>query len=307
MGNSSWSSDAYARFSSSTQNVATDDIFIQNRKHEISNDLSPYGLKIRESCDSVEHPKSLAIQVWLDVTGSMGRIPDKMVREKLGTLMDSLIANGIADAHVLFGAIGDHLSDSAPLQVSQFEAGNDELVKWLTSVWIEGNGGGQIKESYLLAWLIAARHTSIDCFNKRQEKGFLFTIGDESTHPSITGLRLAEIMGYESAETVTAEQLLAEASEKYHVFHIHINEGSYKNNENVMNDWKKLLHERFIILNDYNKISELISATVAVIHGVDINDSVKNMTNEEAVNIKSSLKDIVTKFKQHIDDEVVSL
>lgn len=306
MGNSSWSSDAYARFSSTTTHKSTDDIFTQNRTRKVAETMSPFGLTVRESCDSVEHPNSLAIQVWLDVTGSMGRIPEIMVREKLGKLMDNLIGNGVADAHVLFGAIGDHFSDRAPLQVSQFEAGNEELVKWLTSIWIEGNGGGQVMESYLLAWLIAARHTKIDCFEKRNVKGFLFTIGDEMSHTSITGSKLKEIMGYETSESVTAEQLYNEACQKYHVFHIHINERSYKDDPTVLGYWKNLMQERLIILNDHNNIAEVIATTVAVMNGASLTETTKNMTTEVAEEVNTTLRDFAN-FAQHSDDEVVSL
>lgn len=306
MGNSNWSGDAYARFTSDYSSKSQDDIFSQNKKKVIASDLSPIGVNIRESRDSVAHPLSVAIKVYLDVTGSMGRIPEIMVREKLGKLMDTLIENGVSDAHVFFGAIGDHYSDNYPLQISQFEAGAEELMKWLTQIYIEGNGGGQGMESYLLAWLFAARHTSIDCFEKRNEKGFLFTIGDEATHDSISARKLKDIMGYAEAEEVTAEQLLVEVSEKYEVFHIHINEGRYKNDNHVLNSWKELLGERLIVLNNYNNISELIATTVAVMHGAALKDIVANMKSTVAEDIATALVN-VEKFAQHSDDEIVTL
>lgn len=306
MGNSSWSDDAYARFSSSYSTKSTDDIFSQNEKQQVADLMSPYGLGIRESRDSMEHPLSLAIAIFLDVTGSMGRIPEIMIREKLGKLMDTLIEHDVKDAHVLFGAIGDHLADTAPLQIGQYEAGTEELVQWLTSIWIEGNGGGQKMESYLLAWLFASRHTSIDCFEKRQEKGFIFTIGDEATHEAILAKDLKKIMGYETATKVTAEELLKEASEKYHVFHIHVNEGHYKNDTTILNSWRKLLNERLLIINNYNNIAELIASTVAVMHGIALSEIVSKFNSTTADDISQALTD-VEKFVQHSDDEILEL
>lgn len=306
MGNSNWSSDSYARFASDFKSKSTDDIFGQNKSRTISNDLSPEGVLIRESRDSVLHPNSVAISVWLDVTGSMGKIPEIMIREKLNKLMETLISNGVADAHVLFGAIGDHYTDSYPLQVSQYEAGTEELVKWLTSIYIEGGGGGQTMESYLLAWMFAARHTAIDCFEKRNKKGFIFTIGDESTHTSLSGAKIKSIMGVAEAEDVSAEQLLIEASEKYEIFHIHINEGNYRNSERVLKPWRDLLGERLIILNDYNNIAELIASTVAIMHGASLQDVTANFDTNVATTIQTALVD-VEKFAQHTDDEILEL
>ena len=37
--------------------------------------LNPYGVGVRESRDSAEHPASLAIAVLFDATGSMGAVP----------------------------------------------------------------------------------------------------------------------------------------------------------------------------------------------------------------------------------------
>ena len=315
MGNSHWSSDAYASFASTTTHKSADDIFTSNRKAKVDSELSPRGIKVRESRDSVAHPLSIAISIWLDVTGSMGRIPEVLVREKLGSLMNTLIDHDIKDSHVMVGAIGDHISDRAPLQVSQYEAGAEELTKWLTKIYIEGNGGGQQKESYLLAWYFAANHTSIDCYEKRNEKGFLFTIGDEATHGSVSMSDMKKIMQPENEaeeieatkyKKITAKEVLEAASEKYHVFHIHINEGSYKNDPAILKSWRELLGERLIVLNDHENLSELIASTVAVMHGVSLEDATSTFETDVAADIKDALKD-VEKFAQHSDDEIVSL
>jgi hypothetical protein len=268
MGYSSWSGDAYTNLTSSKgyASKTADAIFSKS----ISSDMTPVNLGIRESRDSDAHPTSLAVMVWLDVTGSMGRIPHTIAQEKLGALMNTIIDNGVEHPQILFGAIGDHHCDRSPLQLGQFEAGTEELDKWLTSVYIEGNGGGQNRESYLLAWLVAGRHTSIDCFEKRNEKGFLITIGDEMSWDKLDVDTLKNLLGYAQAEEVTDVQLLEEAQRLYNVYHIHINEASYRDDPKVLGYWKKMLGERLIVLDDYNAVCETIATLIAVQHGVDI-------------------------------------
>ena len=190
---------------------------------------------------------------------------------------------------ILFGGVGDHHSDQFPLQVGQFESGTAELDQWLTSIYLEGNGGGQNRESYTLAWLLAARHTSIDCFEKRGQKGFLFTIGDEAAWDVLQAKALQAIMGYSQAEDLTDQQLLEEVRRTYNVFHIHVNEGSYRDDPNVLGYWKKVLGERLIVLNDYNAIAETIAATVALVQGVDMKDILASFDKKTASTVQLAL------------------
>ena len=271
MGYSGWSDDAYKNLTTSKSyaSKSADQIFNKS----LAGDMSPNGLGVRESRDSDAHPESVAVMVYLDVTGSMGRIPEAIVKDKLGALMNTIIDNGVEHPQILFGAIGDHRTDEAPLQVGQFESGTEELDKWLTQIYLEGYGGGQARESYLLAWLVAGRHTSIDCFEKRNQKGFLITIGDEASWDSLDTRTLRDLMGYTDAEVdLTDKQLLEEAQRLYNVYHIHINEANYRDDPRVLGYWRDMLGERLIVLNDYTAICETIATLVAVQHGVDMEE-----------------------------------
>jgi hypothetical protein len=289
MGHSYYSKDAYDDFKDSAKSKSTDDTFKNNKTHTIDSTMNPFGVKFRESRDGTNHPNSFGVAVFLDVTGSMSSIPVNLTTKKLNELMNTLVKHGMLDAQVLFGAIGDHKSDRAPLQVGQFETGTDELIKCLTSTYLEGNGGGQDMESYLLAWLFAARHTSMDCFEKRGQKGILFTIGDEKTWPEIDSDSLKKILGYSEAETLTAKDLLAEAQRSFHVFHIHANETGYKNDPKIINPWKELIGERLIICDNQDEIPEIIASTVAVMRGIDLDTVVSSFDTDTASNVKSAL------------------
>jgi hypothetical protein len=290
MGYTSWSSDAYSHLKTSYSSKSADQIF----SSRMNATLNPHGLVFRESRDSDAHPNSLAIAVFLDVTGSMGQIPEALIRHKLGSLMDTLLAHGVEDPQILFSAIGDHYTDGAPLQVGQYESGTDELNEGLSKIYIEGGGGGQNMESYLLAWLVAGRHTSIDCFEKRGNKGFLFTIGDEKSWDSVAANRLKELMGYAQSEAITDAEVLAQAQRMYHVFHIHVNETGYKDNPDVIGYWKKLLGERALILDDHRAVAELIASTVTVINGASLDKVAAEFDDNTANSVKNALMKVDT-------------
>ncbi|MBE7172559.1 MAG: hypothetical protein INR73_18410 [Williamsia sp.] len=286
MGYTTWSSDMYDRLRSSYTNKTGKDIF---SSHGMSDNMSPFGVRYRESRDSAVHPQSLAVQVYLDVTGSMGRIPEVLVKQKLGSLMNTLMAHGIEHPQILFGAIGDHQCDRFPLQVGQFESGTEELNRWLTETYLEGGGGGQHMESYLLAWWFAARHTATDCFEKRGQKGFVFTIGDEWTWNNVDPHVLQRITGMREKQMISAGQVLQEAMYSNHVFHIHVNEGSYRNAPMIIEPWKALLGERLISLDDHRAVAETIASTVAVLQGVDLQQMASSFDAQTAQSVVNAV------------------
>ena len=289
MGTGHYSSRTYNAVTSarSYATKSANQIFSDSLKDSMNPALLKNG--IRECRDSTDHPYSVPIMVFVDVTGSMGSIPYHLIQNKFPKMMDTLVGYGVSDAQICFGAIGDHISDYVPLQIGQFEQETVKLVDGLADIYIEGGGGGQTMESYPLAWYIAGFHTSTDSFEKRGLKGFLFTIGDESFHPNYNGKFIQQMMGMkETPQTYTAQQLYASASEKYHVFHIHVNDGSYTSNV-VGKDWKKLLGERFLILDNSNDVAELIGTTVSVINGADINSILKSFDSSTASNISKTL------------------
>lgn len=305
MGANLWSDSAYSSLRADYSTKTRDQIFKQRGLHK---DMDPKGITFRESRDSIAHPNSIAIAVNVDVTGSMGSIPEFLIKEKLGKLMNTLISHGVPDAHVLFGGIGDQYSDKAPLQVGQFEAGTDELDECLTKIYLEGNGGGQNKESYSLAWLMAARHTSIDCFEKRNQKGFLFTIGDEGVHDILEKEFLTELLGYEVSENISAKQLLSEAQRMYNVFHLHITETSTGRKQSIIDSWKSLLGERAIMVDDYNNLSEIIATTVAVILGESLQNVVASFDRRIANSVTNALSNLSNDiYRADLNDGVLTL
>lgn len=231
--------------------------------HSLSNSMNPNGVMLRESRDSEQHPNTVSIILALDVTGSMGSIPLFLVKEGLPHIMGNIIQRGIKDPQLLFLAVGDHECDNSPLQVGQFESSDELLDKWLTDVYLEGGGGGNAGESYLLAWYFAGLHTVIDSFEKRQQKGFLFTIGDEPTLKEIPATALKKIMGNGQYKNYHASELLDKARERYHVYHLHVKETSSGSQQHVMDGWKQLMGDNLIIIDRHNEIAKIIPDIVA--------------------------------------------
>lgn len=262
----------YARYSVSNRvrsarskiyaTASVDAIFTQSKERKAHELMASKNIALRESNDSEQHPNTVPVQLYLDVTGSMGHIPHNMIKEGLPTLVGTLIQNGVPDVALMFGAIGDHEYDGDPLQVAQFESGDEELDMWLTRTYLEGGGGGNAGESYLLAWYFAAFHTRTDAWDKRGQKGFVFTIGDEPNLKSLPISAVKEVMG-ENAKgqsTYSADELLAAAQEKNHVYHIMLEHGN--RGGSTTEEWKQKLSDRCIVVSDYTEIPKIISDTI---------------------------------------------
>ena len=246
------------------KNASISDTFKQKN---INNAMDPHGVQLRESRDSEDHPNSLGIIIALDVTGSMGSIPHSLVRQGLPNIMGSIIQGGLPDPQVLFVGIGDHEYDRSPLQVGQFESSDELLDKWLTDVYLEGGGGGNDGESYLLAWYFAAMHTQLDCLEKRNDKGFLFTIGDEPVLDHLPSEALKSIMGPGQYKDYSAAELFEAAREKYHVYHIHVKETGSGSRVAVIDGWKQLVSDNLIVVDRHTEIPEKIAEKILGIQG----------------------------------------
>lgn len=268
MGSGTFDPGAYRAYASTTRGKATDEIYTARTIHK---DLDPKGVKLRESRDSADNPQSTPLIVAIDVTGSMGMIADVLAREGLGTLFTEILdRKPITDPHLMFMAVGDANFDSAPLQVSQFEADN-RIVDQLTQIYIEHGGGGNNFESYNLPWYFAANHTEHDSLIKRGRRGYLFTVGDEEAPKALTKSQLEKFIGDTVERDAASEETLQDAQRKYDVFHIVIKEGSHARShlDRVMSSWTNILGQHVIALANHKKLAETIVSTLEVVEGRD--------------------------------------
>lgn len=290
MGGSSWSSSLYDERekdravtgrSAFTYNAAVASGAAPAKTHEAMDPLNvkvnPNGVKVREARDSGDHPETLAIGVFFDVTGSMREIP-KTLQKKLGGLMTLLISKGFVEhPAIMFGAIGDATCDRAPLQVGQFESGI-ELDDDLGKLYLEGGGGGTKHESYELVPYFFARHTSIDCYEKRGVKGYLFTMGDELPYDYVRRVEVAKFLGDALEADIPIEQIVTEVEEHYHWFHLLIKEGDNFKAGSTDTRWKALLGERCLVLDNPENVAEAVALTIGVNEGtVDVDTGASHL------------------------------
>ncbi len=270
MGSGRWDPNAWAGVSARNASAATvHDILKSTNLHA---DLDPRSVKVRESRDSDHNPNSTALIVALDVTGSMHAVVDVMARKGLGTLVEQVYdRKPISDPHIMIMGIGDFECDRAPLQVTQFEAEVKPMTDQLEKLYLEGGGGGNGHESYSAAWLFAAMHTSIDCFEKRGKKGYLFTVGDEGPTPTLYRRNLQSHLDDVPEADLTCAQLLEMVSRTYHVFHIMVEEGDHYRmaGDHVRKKWQDILGERAIRLSDHKMLAEVIVSAIEVTEGRD--------------------------------------
>lgn len=230
--------------------------------------------KVRESRDSADHPESVAIGVVFDVTGSMAEVP-VVLQKQLPKLMGMLLRKGyVKDPQVLFSAVGDYNSDRVPLQVGQFESGiemEDDMTKFV----LEGGGGGSYEESYATAMWYFANRTSIDCWEKRGKKGYLFVIGDEKPYPHVTSNEVEALTGVPlQQKSVPVEDIISTLQEKYNVFFVIPVGTSHFHDPVLKTRWVGLLGaQNVIMLEQPETVCEAIGLAIGLCEGTAHPDS----------------------------------
>jgi hypothetical protein len=278
MGSGIWSTDVYSA-AESYRAAKGDSAFAYSDSgaRTVHDDLDPLGVAVRESRDSAEHPNTLAVAVLFDVTGSMGGVP-RTLQTKLPDLLGLLLRKGYAtDPQILFGAIGDATCDRAPLQVGQFESDN-RMDEHLGKILLEGGGGGQKSESYELAMYFMARHTAIDCFEKRGRRGYLFIIGDELPYPKVKRREVGKVVGDRLRQDIPTRDLVTELTRVYDVYYILPAGTSYAGDDQVLAAWRELLGQNVLELDDLDAVCEIIALTVGL--------------GEDAIGLQEGLDDL---------------
>lgn len=288
MGHSSWDASAYTNYSKSTlHGRSTTEVFKEKR---VNPHMDPTKITIRESRDSDENPESTAIIIGLDETGSMGICLDAAIRG-LGDLVTELYnRKPVTDPHLMFMGVGDITCDDGPLQVSQFEA-DIKIAEQLQNIWLERRGGGNDSESYTLPWIFAAMKTSIDCWEKRGKKGYLFTVGDEPPPSVLRKTHLATV-GLSVDDDITSQEALQMVSEKYNVFHLMAEQGDCmrRSRKGVITPWTNLLGERAILLNDVARLPEVIVSQIQFCEGMDRDEILASWSGDAATAVSNSFR-----------------
>lgn len=243
----------------------------------VAGPTSPFAGKVmREVVISDEHPNPTAVAVVLDVTGS-NIAAARIAHSKLPQLLGLIQRKGyVEDPQINFCAIGDATCDRVPLQIGQFESDN-RIDAQLEAMYLEGNGGGQVYETYELAAYFLARHTYQEPLERFGKKGYAFFIGDEKPYAMIrkgnygvgygySGHSVQSLIGDQLEADIPTSQIFAELQEKYEVFFLFQAQGSYRPDE-ILPEWRALLGERALVLEDPAAVCEFIAGVLGMLEG----------------------------------------
>ena len=225
--------------------------------------MEPLGIRLRESRDSEDNPNSLGVIFALDVSESMGTIPERMARETLPKFMQALLDARVENPQVMFMAVGQADSDRAPLQVGQFESTEALIDRWLTQLFLEGGGSGG-RESYELAMYFAARRIEMDCVSLRGRRGFLFMTGDEPPNPAVSKVHVERFLGEEIAEDIPIRDIIEEVQRGFEPFFLIPNQRAARETERA---WRDLLGDRVVVMEDADDTAFVAAGLVSLLEG----------------------------------------
>lgn len=270
MGGGVWTAQSFASYSTALGRGVDKDGALKGsytaqelfKNRSINEKLNPYNV-VRECCDSEEHPNTIPVILALDVTGSMGSGAVE-VAKKLNTIMTDLYAK-VKDVEFMVMGIGDLSYDDSPIQASQFES-DIRIAEQLDQIYFEGGGGGNSFESYTSAWYFGLNNCKLDCW-KRGKKGIIITLGDELLNPYLPVRQLRATLGCNEQGDIETSELYKEASQKYDIFHISIDDypTSYRRRkESIDQSWKKMLGQNYMISTIENLPSKIVEIVTSL-------------------------------------------
>ncbi len=260
MGYGQYSHSAHQALTNARKGRSQGEVFTQRKCHP---SMDPMNLGKRESRDSETNPNSIGIIFALDVSGSMGEIPARLATHTLPQFMGAMEQAQVGDPQVMFMAVGYAGGDRAPLQVGQFESTAALMDQWLTSMYLEGGGGGG-DESYELAMYVAARHTILDCVEKRGKRGYLFITGDEPPNAVVSRAHIQRTLGTPPAEDIRIQDMIEEVGRTYEVFYLIPDP---QRGQRVGRQWRDLLGDRVVVMETPDDTSHVCAGLVSLLEG----------------------------------------
>ena len=310
MGSSRFSAEEWSRFASTAFTGKTKAEVLNTSGMVAAVDPARFSNGVRESRDSAVNPRSTPIIIAGDVTGSMDELAWVLLKESLPAIaLEIYDRRPVTDPHILVAAYGDvECGDRAPFQATQFEAGATELGTQTQALYVERGGGGNRSESYHLPWYFAALHTSTDAFEKRGEKGVLFTYGDEGVPPALTRAQIRRVFGTDAERDYTTADLLSMARRAWDVYHLVILQGNHARScPQVLDEWRGLLGETAIPVDDYTRLGEIIVSILQVRQGQDKDAVAASWSGDTSLVVRSALKGLAVRPAAGADPGLIIL
>ena len=283
MGYGSYSASDWTKLKNSrqlTKDKSVEEVFT---KRSCDPKYDPKYIGTRECFDSEDHPNTTPIVVGLDVTGSMGYLAVEVATGALNELITKLYSTGtVEDPALMCAAYGDY-QDKSPLQVTQFES-DIRIAQQLLDIYFENGGNGQVVPTCL--WEFLAKHTNIDAIRKRNEKGFVFTIGDEALiRENSVDSTISNVIG-DATSYGTREAVLADVQEKFNVFHIMLGRRNASNDELLPG------HTITIGRDEIGNIPEIIISTIQMQKGKDLEEVLLQWEELDRPALRSALSQL---------------
>ncbi len=274
------------------------------KETRMRDEFNPAKIKLpREACDSAQSPHSRGIIYAEDFTGSMGSFLLSLIQKQFPKLIQMTYETVSFNPHIMFMGVGDvEQGDKAPLQVTQFET-DLRMLEQLEKLWLEQRGGWNSYESYILPWYFAGKYCKMDCFDKRGEKGFLFTFGDEEPTPALTADELRTVFGNRDdldKRKVTATDCLEMASEKFNCYHIILRGNGY--DSYTVSKWKNLMDGHACDLSDYECLPELVCTILKMYEGLSKTEAIDSI---EDYHTKRVVTEALRDHEENVVDEKV--
>ncbi len=218
----------------------------------------------------------------VDVTGSMGEWV-KIIYDKFPMFYGQLNLHEYAyDPTVSFCAIGDAECSKVPLQVSGFASGLD-IDSIITKLYLEGGGGGNLRESYELA----AHFYLEKCNLVNHEFPFLFITGDEAFFNEITVKNVQKVFGGEKiAENLNSREVMRNLKDKFNVFHLRKKFEDENKEKGMYKQWCDTLGaERVLQVNCPKACIDVILGAIAITTGSrTLTDYIRDMSSRGQTN-----------------------
>jgi hypothetical protein len=201
----------------------------------------------------------LVMPVMLDITGSMKKVPEDFITKTpalyeesnavlQGFTLEELKQKKIIPMELEMAviAIGDARGDKYPLQVVGFGKGTD-LAKEVNKIFPEGNGGGNLKESYDLGIYFLLNHCKIPKMPKGIKPLFVI-LGDEGFYTTVDKRHVKSLMGDTITTSIDTAEMIREAAKKYdiHILRPEMNYGAEEYAE-IHKQWQAVLGEERVL------------------------------------------------------------
>ena len=246
------------------------------------------------------------IVVAVDVTGSMKTLP-QLIFEKLCLLYNEVLfflpEELKESCEISFTAIGDAYTDSYPLQITDFGKGF-ELDKNIKSLYPEGGGGGQARESYELTAYFYAKHCEMPNILVKPRPLFIF-IGDEGFYSKVNRGHIMNLIGDKPKTDLIAKDIFDDLKSKFDVYILRVEYGGDAE-EGIHKMWKEVLgSERVLMLKEPRRVVDTILGIIAAT--VDRFDSFKEriqirQTPEQVDQVYTSLDGLKVENKSYMYD-----